>query len=44
MQDIVVDYFERLFKATTSTEVLTERETVPHVIEEQNRFLIQPIK
>lgn len=43
MQDIMVDYFERLFKSTTTTEVLTEREIVPHLTEEQNRYLIQPI-
>ena len=44
IQDIVLDYFEKLFKATSNAEVLSERETVSHVTEEQNRYLIQPIE
>ncbi|XP_074323958.1 uncharacterized protein LOC141660875 [Apium graveolens] len=43
MQNIVVDYFTGLFKATPDIESLTEREAVMHVTEGQNEELIKPI-
>lgn len=43
MHDIITDYFTKLFKSLQTTGVLSDKEIVNRVTDEQNAQLVEPI-